>query len=249
MRARIVLLVALAVVTALVVFYAGWSTNDPTPTAEPAVSPPSSSLGHTQAAGAARSRAPVATTPKPSPPNPSTPKAAIGHSARPGQGSGTPPTSPPPRPTGPVRFGQVATTPSDDTLDTATSPDRRALSTTFSEFEVVADPAAADPGTSKAFAMTLPLTNGATGDVLGFHVSGFAITNAGATARLTLRGGGKVKVRDIPTDSDIEIVESLWLPATPGTTYRLSVILEVHKDAAGKGDGFINAVSIESEIS
>ena len=60
---------------------------------------------------------------------------------------------------------------------------------------------------------------------------------------MTLRGGGKVKVKDIPTDSDVEIVESLWLPAIPGTTYQLSAVIEIHKDAAGGGDGYINAVT------
>jgi hypothetical protein len=85
--------------------------------------------------------------------------------------------------------------------------------------------------------------------VLGFHVQGWSITNAGATAPMTLRGGGKVRVRDIPTDSDVAIVESLWLPATPGITYRLSVVLEIHKDAAGGGDGFINAAVVDVGIS
>jgi hypothetical protein len=48
MRRRIVLFVALAVVTALVGFYAGRARNAPTPTAEALVSPPSSSVGFTQ---------------------------------------------------------------------------------------------------------------------------------------------------------------------------------------------------------
>ena len=129
------------------------------------------------------------------------------------------------------------------------SDDRRALTTTFSDFEVITDPASAEPSATKSFSMTLPLTDGANGDVLGFHVSGWSITNAGATARMTLRGGGKVKVKDFPTGSDVEIVESLWLPATPGTTYQLSVVIEIHKDAAGGGDGFINASNIEIGIS
>jgi hypothetical protein len=148
-----------------------------------------------------------------------------------------------------VRFGKVATTPSDNTVQTDLSPDRRAFSTAFSDFEVIANPASAEPSASKSFAMTLPLTDGAKGDVLGFHVSGWAATTDGATARMTLRGGGKVKVRDIPTDADFSIVESLWLPATPGTTYRLSVVIEIHKDAAGRGDGYLNAQNIEIGIS
>lgn len=58
-----------------------------------------------------------------------------------------------------------------------------------------------------------------------------------------------MKVREIPVDSDVEIVESLWLPATPGTTYQLSIVIEIHNDAAGRGDGFINAAAIEIGIS
>ena len=74
---------------------------------------------------------------------------------------------------------------------TIVTDDRQALSTTFSEFEVAIGPASAEPSITKSFSMTLPLTDGAHGDVVGFHVSGFANTNAGATARMTLRGAAR----------------------------------------------------------
>ena len=96
--------------------------------------------------------------------------------------------------------------------------------------------------------MTLPLTDGANGDVARVPRLGLAGLEDGATARMTLRGR-QVRDQGFPTDSDVEIVESLWLPATPGTTYQLSVVIEIHKDAGIAGHGFINASSIEIGIS
>ena len=249
MRSRIVLFITLAVLTALGGFYAGWSTSTPKAAADAQATPPSSG-GPAQEAGSTRSRSPGTATPKVSADKGSTDKGVKDKgSTEPGNKPAPPPSSLPQRPTGPVRFGKVATTPSDDTVEAAVSPDRRALTTTFSDFEVGLDGESAEPDATKSFSMTLPLTDGANGDVVGFHVSGFANTHAGATARMTLREGGKVNVKDIPTDSDVEIVESLWLPAIPGTTYQLSVVIEIQKDAAGEGYGSINAVSIESGIS
>jgi hypothetical protein len=241
MRSRTVLFVVLAVVMALGGVYIGWSTSSPKAAADAPATPPSSE-GPAQAAGSTRSRSPGTAAPKVSAAKGSTDKEATESGDKPAP----PPSSQPQRPTGPVRFGQVTTAGRPN--DTGISDDRRALTTGFQDFEVTIDGESAEPAATKSFSMTLPLTDGANGDVVGFHVAGFAITNDGATARMTLRGGGKVRVRDIPTDSDIEIVESLWLPATPGTTYQLSVVIEIHKDAAGGGNGFINAVSIESGI-
>jgi hypothetical protein len=247
MRSRTVLLVVLAVVLALGGVYIGWSTSSPKAAADAPATPPSS-LGPAQEAGSARSRSPGTGAPKGSADKGTTGKGTTGKEATESSVKpAPPPSSKPSRPTGPVRFGQVTTAGRPNT--TLISDDRRAFATTFSEFEVAIGPASAEPSATKSVSMTLPLTDGANGDVVGFHVSGFANTIAGATARMTLRGGGKVKVKDIPTDSDVEIVESLWLPAIPGTTYQLSAVIEIHKDAAGEGDGYLNAVSIESEIS
>jgi hypothetical protein len=237
MRGRTVLFVVLAVVLALGGVYVGWSTSSPKAAADAPATPPSP-VGSAQEAGSTRSRSPGTAAPKGS---------ADKGSTEPGDQPAPPPSSKPQRPTGPVRFGQVTT--AGRPSEIVVSDDRRALGPTFSDFEVIIGPAAAEPSATKSFSMTLPLTDGANGDVLGFHVSGWSATTAGATARMTLRGGGKVKVRDIPTDADVEIVESLWLPATPGITYQMSVVLEIHKDAAGGGDGFINASNIEIGIS
>ena len=57
-----------------------------------------------------------------------------------------------------------------------------------------------------------------------------------------------MRVRDFPSGADKDVVESLWLPATPGITYQLSVVIEIHKDATG-GDGYLNAVAVDVGIS
>ena len=253
MRGRTVLFVVLAVVLALGGVYIGWSTSSPKAAADAPATPPSS-LGPAQEAGSARSRSPGTGAPKGSADKGTTDQGTTGKGTTGKEATESsvkpapPPSSKPPRPTGPVRFGQVTTAGRPNTT-LLISDDRRAFATTFSDFEVTMDATSAEPSITKSFSMTLPLTDGANRDVVGFYVSGYANINAGATARMTLRGGGKVKVKDIPTDSDVEIVESLWLPAIPGTTYQLSAVIEIHKDAAGGGDGYINAVSIESEIS
>jgi hypothetical protein len=58
-----------------------------------------------------------------------------------------------------------------------------------------------------------------------------------------------VRVRDFPSGADMSFVESMWLPATPGITYHLSVVIEIHKDAAGGGDGYLNAAVVDVGIS
>jgi hypothetical protein len=249
MRGRSILFVVLAVVLALVGVYVGWSTSSPQAAADaPATLP--SSLGPAQEAGSTRSRSPAGRVPKAPPPKGSQqqgnpPKG----NPQAGDTPAAPPSSKPQRATGPVSFGKVTTTPSNNTLETAISPDRRALTTTFSAFEVIVNGKVTEPDATKSFAMTLPLTDGATGDVVGFHVQGFAFAAEGATARVTLRGGGKVKVRDFPSGADKDVVESLWLPATPGITYQLSVVIEIHKDATGRGDGYLNAAVVDVGIS
>ena len=245
MRGRIVLFVVLAVVLALVGVYVGWSANTPTAVGEPAPATPADLSVGSQAAGSAQPRVPVATGPNASAPKASPPKATAGHATQPNQTPSTPPTSPPRR-AGPVRFGRVTT--AGPPSETGISDDRRALTTTFSDLEVIANPASAEPSATKSFAMTLHLTDGAEGEKLGFHVSGWAATTAGTTARLTLQGGGRTIVKSFPSGTDEAYVGTLWLPATPGTTYQLSVVLEIHKDAGG-ADGYINAANIESGIS
>jgi hypothetical protein len=82
----------------------------------------------------------------------------------------------------------------------------------------------------------------------GGDAQGFAFTQDGATARLTLRGGGRVTVKDIPTGSELDLLQTLELPASPATTYQLSADIELHQRDGTVGDGYLNILAIDIEI-
>jgi hypothetical protein len=248
MRGRTVLFVVLAVVMALGGVYIGWSTSSPKAAADAPATPPSS-LGPAQEAGSTRSRSPGAAGPKVSADKGTTDKGTTGKGATVPGGKPAPPPSSKPQPSpGPVRFGQVTTAGRPN--DTAVSDDRRVLTTSFEDFEVIDNPASGEPAATKSFSMTLPLTDGAEGETLKVTAQGFVYLGDGATARLTLRGGRRTIIKGFAPGSDEPFVQTLELPATPGRTYQLSVVIEIYKDAAGEGWGSsLNAATLDVVIS
>jgi hypothetical protein len=146
-----------------------------------------------------------------------------------------------------VRFGPV-TAAGRPGIVTDVAGDRRALTTTFSEFEVTVDAASGEPDPTKTFSMTLPLTGGAEGETLKVYAQGYAFLDAGATASVTLRGGGRTVVKGFASGSDDSYLQALELPARPGVTYQLSFAVDVHR-GAGEGAGDLNMLSIDVEIS
>ena len=146
-----------------------------------------------------------------------------------------------------MRFGAVTTSGADN--ETGIASDRRALTTTFSDLEVtVGNGEVTEPDAARSFSMTLPLTDGAKGETLRFHAQGYVFTRDGATARLTLRGGGRVTVKDIPADANFDLLQTLELPASPATTYQLSADIELHQHGGTGGDGYLNILAIDIEI-
>jgi hypothetical protein len=251
MRGRIVLFAVLAAVVALVAVYVGWSTSTPKAAGEPSTATPSDSTVRStqqQASGSTPSRSPAASSPKAPAPKVSSPTSSPQAEPKPKpKPKSKPKPGSQPRPsTDPVRFGPVSTTPSDDTLDVSTSDDRRALSATFSALEVtVGDPDATDV-TTRSFAMTVPLTKGVKGNTLKVFAQGYVVTEKeGATARLTLRGNGRTTVENFPAGWDDSFLHVMELPATPGTTYRLTAVIEIHQNRGTDGQGYANIASIE----
>jgi hypothetical protein len=57
-----------------------------------------------------------------------------------------------------------------------------------------------------------------------------------------------VTVKDIPADSDFDLLPTLELPASPATTYQLSPDIELHQRDGTAGDGYLNILSIDIEI-
>jgi hypothetical protein len=243
MRGRIVLFLVLAVVVALLGVYLGRSTTTPTAVGEPApATQAGSSVGPTQRRDSSSG---------PSRPPTTSPKAGANPggtttTTQPGQQPPPPPTSTPPPNTGPVRFGKVTTTPSADDLSVAPS-DHRALAATFSDRVVHVLPGATKPAT-RSFAVTLPLTDGAKGEKLRVYVQGYAYTQGGANAALTLKLNGYETVRGFPSGFNDSYVAVLVAPATPGITYQLSGVLEAHPAPAADAQADLNVNTVDISI-
>ena len=45
-------------------------------------------------------------------------------------------------------------------------------------------------------------------------------------------------VKDIPTGSELDLLQTLELPASPATTYQLSADIELHQRHGTVGDGY-----------
>ena len=274
MRGRIVLFIVLAVATAFAAAYLGVSAGAPKaagkpPTATTASSPAGSTRNRTPGPGPARSpTAPSQQTgqtmgsPKAAPPKAAPPKAAPPKAAPPKACSSTAAAQPaaftilsdppPPSPTDPMHFGQVSTTSFDDSAQISMSGDYQALTTRFSKFEIATgrnvEKGSGECDVTRSLSMTLPVTGPAQAGKLGFYVQGYAWTGQGASAQLTLRGNGQVKVQRFPAGFDDSYVLALEFPVTPGATYTLSVQLEVHQNPGTGGNADLDMLSIDSQL-
>jgi hypothetical protein len=269
-RSRSVLFIVLVVVTAFAAAYLGVSAGAPKaagkpPTATTASSPAGSARNRTPGPGPVRSPtapsqqtgqtgqkmgSPKAAPPKAAPPKAAPPKACSSTAAA------QPPAftilSDPPPPTDPMHFGQVSTTSFDDSARISMSGDYQALTTTFSKFEIATgrnvENGSGECDVTRSLSMTLPVIGPAQAGKLGFYVGGYAWTDQGASAQLTVRGNGQVKVQRFPAGFDDSYVLALEFPVTPGAAYTVSVQLEVHQNPGTGGNADLDMLSIDSQL-
>jgi hypothetical protein len=260
MRGRIVVFVALAVAIAFLGFYAGWSASTPEAVAEAAGTPLGSLVEPADGAGSVPSRRPATRSPKGSAvqaaaPTGSTPQASIPNAgahpaattAQPGHKPAAPPASQLQHRTGPVRFGTVTTSGADN--DTGIADDRRALTTTFSDLEVtVGNGEVTEPDAAPVLLHdAAPHRRRERGDAQGAR-PGLCLHSRRRDGTADPPRGRPVTVKDIPADSDFDLLQTLELPASPATTYQLSPDIELHQRDGTAGDGYLNILSIDIEI-
>jgi hypothetical protein len=155
---------------------------------------------------------------------------------------------PPPSAADRVHFGQVSTTSFDDSAQISISEDHTGLTTTFDKFVIEMVKGSGECDVTRSLSMTLPVTGPAQAARVHFFVKGLAYTDQGASARLTVRGNGQVKVKSFPAGFDDTYIQALEFPATPGATYTLSVQLEVHQNPDTGEYAHLNMTSIDSEV-
>jgi hypothetical protein len=255
MRGRIVLFVILAVVTALVGIYLGWSTTTPKAVGEPSTATLAGSpVGPTQRRGfgSGPSRTPTPSLPKAGPPKASPTKVAPPKACS-STAAAQPPAhtkwlDPPPAAADQVYFGQMSIRSFDDSARTSISPDYQALTTTFDNFTIEVRKGG-ECDVTRSLSMTLPVTGPAQAATVGFYIQGTAYADQGASARLTIRANGQVKVKRFPADFADTYIHWLEFPVTSGATYTVSVQLEVHQNPDTGGYATLNMTSIDSSVS
>jgi hypothetical protein len=131
------------------------------------------------------------------------------------------------------------------------SDDGRALTLTFSAFEVTVGGSKSPAPTSiHAFSFVLPLEGYDNETVeIDFHVQGFVATTEGATATMMLSVNGQTTVADFPANSEQSYLQSLKFTARSPTECRLSVFLLVGRDSTNSdAEAFLNTLSIDANI-
>ena len=237
------------------------STDNRTPGPGPARSPtaPSQQTGQTEQKMGSPQAAPHKAAPPQAAPHKAAPPQAAPPQACSSTAAAQPPAvtilsdpPPPPSPTDPMHFGQVSTTSFDDSARISMAEDHQTLTTNFSKFEIATgrgvENGSGECDVTRSLSMTLPVTGPAQAGKLGFYVGGYAWTGQGASAQLTLRGNGQVKVQRFPVGFDGDYVLALEFPVTPGATYTLSVQLEVHQNPGTGGDAVLDMLSIDSRL-
>jgi hypothetical protein len=215
----------------------------------PAASPPKAPKPKAPKPKAPKPKAPKPKAPKPKAPKPKAPKPKACSSTAAAQPPAFTTLSdpPPPSATGPVHFGQVSATSSQSSPPLDISPDYRALTMNFSKIEITTWKGS-ECDVTRSLSMTLPVTGTARAGTLDFGVSGFAVADQGASAQLTVRGNGQVKVQRFPAGFEHSYVVKLEFPVTPGATYTLSVQLEVHQNPGTGGAVYLNTSAIDSQV-
>jgi hypothetical protein len=158
-----------------------------------------------------------------------------------------PPATPPKQPTGPLVFGPVAPF-SDNATTIDFSDDREAFTAVWSDLEVSVHPGSPEPA-SRSFSFSLPLTDAAKARTVAFHAQGFAYTSYGGKARMTLQVNDAKTFKSWGSNAEDDWVASIQVPATPGSTIRVSLTVEVHQHpSAPEADATLNVVTLDAEI-
>ncbi len=148
-------------------------------------------------------------------------------------------------------FGQTPTHQSDEPFVLNVSEDKRALTLTFSEFEVtVGGSQSPAPTATRAFFLVLPLEGDYERVEIEFFCSNaFVLTTEGATATLVFSVNGQTTVADFPANSEQSFIQPLKFTAPSPSECRLCIFLLVGRDSKNSNaEAFLRVPAIDAEI-
>jgi len=147
-------------------------------------------------------------------------------------------------------FGEIPTNQGTEQFDSNVSPDKRALTLTFSAFEVTVGKNKSPANmSSKVFSLVLPVQGDGKSVEMEFIVQGFCLTPEGATATMICTVNGQTTVADFPGNSNESIQKTLKFTAPSASECRLTVFLLVGRDAKKSGvEAYLNVNAIDAEF-
>ena len=149
-----------------------------------------------------------------------------------------------------LRFGKIPASQGDEKCELAVSPDGRALTITFSGFQVKLGGCKSPTSTAaRVFSYVLPLEGDAERAEVEFTVQGYVLATEGATAAAVCSVNGQSVVADFPRPADQSILQKLTFAAEKPSECRLCAVLVAGRDSRNAdAEVFLNVTAIDAEI-
>jgi hypothetical protein len=148
-----------------------------------------------------------------------------------------------------ITFGRIPRRKGAVKFELGLSEDRRALTLTFSDFQVHVGGSRSRASTvTRLFSLALPLHGDEPRVEIEFNLDCLAITTGGATASLVCSVNGQTAVADFPENTDQSFIHTLRFAAGTPSEARLCVFLLLGRDsknAAAEADLSVSAIEIE----
>jgi hypothetical protein len=147
-------------------------------------------------------------------------------------------------------FGKIPMYQSDEKFELGVSDDKRALTLTFSDFQVtVGGSKAAAPMSTRVFSLVLPLEGDEKRVEIEFIIQGFILALEGATATLVCSVNGQTTVADFPAGSNQSMIQKLTFTAETPSESRLCIFVLLGRDTKNDhAEAHLSVTSIDAEI-
>jgi len=144
-------------------------------------------------------------------------------------------------------FGKVPSYQGTEKYELNISPDKRALTLTFSDLVAhVGGKGGSVPVVSRLFNFVVPLEGDEDHAEIEFNVGGTLALEKGATATLVCSVNGQTVATDFTPESDLSVLQVLTFKTDRPSECRLSILLLVGHDAGT--EGHLGVMSIDAEV-
>jgi hypothetical protein len=137
---------------------------------------------------------------------------------------------------------------SDVGFNIGVSDDKKAFTATFSGLGVSIDAKGSAPIATRVFSFSLPLTGADPGAEIPFFVSGFVLSQKGASGHLLFSINDQTVVVDFPENSNNDFVQQLKFKVGYASELRIRVFLLADRDSKSDAAVNLSVQAIDTDI-